>query len=177
MHVKYASRHVLYPVPNVLVAVAVVAARAVLAGVALRDTDTIFFDVPFVAVRAVLGVDALRDTVAVVRAVDVAVRADVVVRAVLRDVPVVRLTVVLLRVVDVEFCPRTSIVFDGVVVRLTFCSLRPAALATPILVQHAAIKSQTFFILVLYMIPNICKSGQGLFQNLYNKKNAQVGVC
>jgi len=99
MHVKYASRHALYPVPNVFVpvAVAVVVARALRAGVivvATRDVATraVLVD----AVRATVFGDAVRATV-----FGDAVRADVSVA--LRDV----MTLVLPRVVVVRDCALT----------------------------------------------------------------------
>jgi len=148
MHVKYASRHVLYPVPNVDVSLLITVARAVLAGEALRDTETIFFGVPFVAVRAVLGCVALRDTVLVVRAIDVvALRAVVLVRPLVRDKLVWRLMVVVGRTVFVELDVRADTILGVVVVRMTFVASRTAASAMPTPAQHAAIKSQTFFIL------------------------------
>ena len=125
---------------------AFVVLRAVFACVvALRDTDTIFFCVAFVvAVRIVFGCVALRDTVLDTRlAGAVAVRAVVVLRA------LVRLTVVLFVLPDVvALCGRTYTVFADVVERVTFDASRTVALATPIPVEHAAINSQNFFILV-----------------------------
>ena len=138
--------------PKVFVALAFVALRSVFACVvALRDTDTIFFCVAFVvAVRIVFGCVALRDTVLDTRlAGAVAVRAVVVLRAFACDAPVVRLTVVLFVLPDaVVLCGRTYTVFADVVERVTFDASRTVALATPIPVEHAAINSQNFFILV-----------------------------
>ena len=124
---------------------AFVVLRAVFACVvALRDTDTIFFCVAFVVLRTVFGCVALRDTVLDTRlAGAVAVRAVVVLRA------LVRLTVVLFVLPDVvALCGRTYTVFADVVERVTFDASRTVALATPIPVEHAAINSQNFFILV-----------------------------
>lgn len=151
--------------------------RAVFACVvALRDTDTIFFDAAFVvAVRTVLGWVALRDTGLDTRLTGVfVVRAVVVLRAFARDAPVVRLTVVLLVRPDATvLCGRTYTVFVDVVERVTFEASRTVALATPIPVEHAAINSQNFFILVSSMITNNCKSGQGLFEQI-TKNREQI---
>lgn len=101
MHVKYASRHALYPVPNVFVPVAmtVVAARA------LRAT------LAGVPLRAVVVVVAARDVVARAVVVD-AVRATVFVDAVRADTPVALRNVVVLavlRVVAVRDCALTVV--------------------------------------------------------------------
>ncbi len=171
MHEKYASRHVLYPVPNVFVPVAdVVVARAT---APLRATV-------FVALRA-------DDCVVVaLRAVVVALRAVVLVRAALRAVAV-RLTVlravvraVALRDVVVVAAPVRADVCDCAVsdfarvvtlslgvVRVTLDTLRTAASAKPMPAQSVAAKSKIFFILgFVIMIAKMPFSGQGLFRTI-----------
>ena len=59
MHEKYASRHVLYPVPNVFDAVVVAARAGVRAARAIDDTAATVF----VAVRALFAVVAVRAAV------------------------------------------------------------------------------------------------------------------
>jgi hypothetical protein len=145
MHVKYASRHLLYPVPNVLDDDGVlIAARAgrdmfvdvralffVLFVVPGRETDAAARDTVFAfVVRAVTGVrtrDVVR-TAAVFRGVVFAVRDTVDRFFVVRGLVVVRETVVF------------------VLLRVTVFSPRTAALAMPTLTMYAIIKIHAFFI-------------------------------
>ena len=144
MHVKYDSRHALYPVPNVFVpvpdtvgfdvaraTVLVAVARALVAGcVALSDDwagavaarDTVFA----AAARAATDVPAVRFVVVAVRALvvvrwDVAADGDVAVRATVAPVDWVRFTLV---------------------------ASRTAASAKPMHAHVVAIKSKIFLILV-----------------------------
>lgn len=177
MHEKYASRHVLYPVPNVFVPLAdVVIARAFV--VALRA-------IVFVALRADDGV--------VTRAFVVALRAAVFVRAALRAVAV-RLTVlravvrgvalrdlvavVAVRVVGCDCvtsdCLRAVTLSLGVFL-VTVDALRTAASEKPMPAQSVAAKSKIFFILgFVTMITKMPFYGQGLFRTIaqfFCKKN------
>lgn len=170
MHEKYASRHVLYPVPNVFVPAAdVVVARAT---APLRATV-------FVALRADDGV------VVALRVVVVALRAVVLVRAALRAVAV-RLTVlravvravalrdvVVVAPVRADVCDCVVSDFARVVtlslgvVRVTLDALRTAASAKPMPAQSVAAKSKIFFILgFVIMIAKMPFSGQGLFRTI-----------
>ena len=139
MQVKYASRHVLYPVPNVLDAVA---ARA---GVrAARDIAPVIVAVVALrAVRAFVGVAALR---AVAVCTDVrALRADVV--AALRAWVAVRVVTVPLRGVVAVVRAVTLCGADVADVwRFTLDASRTAALARPMPATSVPAKSKNFFI-------------------------------
>ncbi len=174
MHVKYDSRHALYPVPNVFVPVPdtvgfdvarttvfVAAARALVMGcVALRDDcagavalrDTVFV----AAARAlVVGCVALRNDCAGVAAT----LRDTVFAAAARaatDVPVARFVVVAVRALVVV---RWGVAADGDVavratvapvdcVRFILVASRTAASAKPMHAHAVAIKSKIFLILV-----------------------------
>lgn len=153
MHVKYASRHVLYPVPNVLD----VAARA---GVrAARDADVVALravrDVLVAALRAVVGcaVDAraARDTDADVVALRVvAVRADV----------AVRVTVAPARDADAAALRVGADCADMAAdCRATLVVSRTAALATPMPAAIVPTKSKNFFIFMIYIISKTSRHG------------------
>ena len=144
MHVKYDSRHALYPVPNVFVPV----------------PDTVGFDVAratvlvAVARALVAGCVALSDD----RAGAVAAR-DTVFAAAARaatDVPAVRFVVVAVRALVVV---RWDVAADGDVAvratvapvdwgRFTLVASRTAASAKPMHAHAVAIKSKIFLILV-----------------------------
>lgn len=168
MHVKYASRHALYPVPNVFDAVAVVVpARA---GVrAARDIDAAATVVaPLRAVRALFAAVALRAVVlcTVFRAVRAVVF--VVARVAVRDcaavVAAVRTVTVPARGVAVRASPRDETVCaEDVVVdwRFMLDASRTAALATPMPTASVPTKSKNFFIIIEYMISKSAPRGNG----------------
>ncbi len=159
MHVKYASRHALYPVPNVFDA----PTPTTVARAALRAVFAVFFLCGVVAVRATDCATALRDVVAALRitaplrdwvdleferAADVAVRETVLVA--------LREEVVALAWPVAADCPRMPTAddvicadCDGDWVRCMLDALRTAASAKPIPQQHAVARSKIFFILVL----------------------------
>lgn len=169
MHVKYASRHALYPVPNVLdgpvlTTVARAAERALRAGVAivlrefvaLRTTDfPAALRAVVVAVRVFVALRDVPDCVIALRW-GVVVARETVLPELRDDTPV---AVVFADIPDC-FCVddmaplRTptvalAVVVDAFCVRLTAAPSRTAASAQPILQQHAAAKSKIFFILVI----------------------------
>ena len=139
MHVKYASRHVLYPVPY-----APVIARVLIAARAGRIS---LWSVVLMDVRCACGAMALRADVMGVVAVRALVtvcctRLLVAVRAFVRGVTDVRDVVrVATRASDVL---RTDVVFDALRV-MEFAS-RTAASAVPILMKNAMIKYNAFLI-------------------------------
>lgn len=172
MHVKYASRQVLYPVPNVFDCTDdVVAARAgrdALRTIAFEDVAVRAVDV---AERAVVGAVAVRAVVAAaaVRAVD-ALRTDALFVVAVRAVVARETVVVAVRAepVDMFFCSvavaravvpvdaapwerATTVAPDDGEVVFVDCLLiaaasRTAASAQPSHMQPAAIKSKIFFI-------------------------------
>lgn len=170
MHVKYASRHALYPPPNAFVVapvvVTLVAARAVVFMFFVARGDVALR--PVVVARA--GATALRETVCVVaeRAVDfedVAVSRTEVTRetlltAVLRDVAsrdeTTGVEAVRETVCEVVERGRTG---SDEVVRLTAKSSRTAASATPMQIKQPKRKIQIFFILRVMVAKNV-KTGQ-----------------
>ncbi len=143
MHVKYASRQLLYPVPNVFDGVVVIAARCVVPGLALRETDAavradVVFAVRDIALRARVG-DFF--TVVVARTTVGAAPRDVVVRDAVRDTvfAVLRVAPVRADVARVVVCWAASRVTDDV--------LRTAALAKPMPAQYNAAKSNVLIII------------------------------
>lgn len=180
MHVKYASRHALYPVSNVWVD-GVVDARAIVGIIALRparaDVCATFLDAVVTAARAFVAarvtVVALRATVvvAVARAlvrgivpvifVRVAVRpADGVIVAVRGDAVAVRVDTVGVDVVTA----RIPTVWGLIVLRAIVDASRTAASAIPMQPIHAMAKSKILFIpFIMYiMISKRPRSGQGI---------------
>lgn len=150
MHVKYASRHVLYPVPKVLDCATFNDTVARAGRVALRTMDEFVAlrarDVVGVALRAI-GVDVVARATVALRAA----RAVVAVRAALRCVVVVRAVTLaaVLRLVfslDVFWDAVRSTVFCAVVARVMDFALRSAALVMPTPHISAITKNATFFI-------------------------------
>ena len=173
MQVKYASRHALYPVPNVMdSAVVIVAARPdkdALCAVGRTGDDALR------TVAARMGVVALR-TVVVVAADRAVVARDMFVLLLPREFVALR---------DTVFFVVRAGVLRWVVVRTVFCvvrsmvlSSRTAALAKPTLKISASVKFRPFLILLIYvMISKMPQVGKQIIEKITKKIPQNLWGC